>query len=202
MEVEPLPIPGAYVFTPVQHADARGIFLEWYRSDVLAAATGRALPVAQANNSISRRGVVRGIHYAEVPPGQAKFVYCTQGAVRDVVVDLRVGSPTFGTWTSVLLDDVERRAVYLAEGLGHGFEALTESASTTYLCSTPYAPDREHCVQALDPALGIDWATAAPTLAPRDLAAPALAEAGVAGLLPTWSQCLDWYDQTGQTVAK
>ncbi|MBW3615113.1 MAG: dTDP-4-dehydrorhamnose 3,5-epimerase family protein [Actinobacteria bacterium] len=202
MLVEPLPIAGAYLFTPVQHADDRGVFLEWYRADVLQAATGRSLPLAQANNSISRRGVVRGIHYADVPPGQAKFVYCPHGAVLDVVVDVRVGSPTFGTWTSVRLDDVERRAVYLAEGLGHGFEALTDSASITYLCSTPYAPGHEHSVQALDPALGIGWTTAAPILAPRDEAAPTLAEAEAAGVLPRWSDCLGWYDETGQTVAR
>ncbi len=202
MEVEPLPLAGAYVFTPAQHADDRGVFLEWYRSDVLEAATGRSLPLAQANHSVSNRGVVRGIHYADVPPGQAKFVYCPRGAVLDVVVDIRVGSPTFGSWTSVLLDDVERRGMYLAEGLGHGFAALQDDSSVTYLCSTPYAPAREHSIQALDPALGIDWPVATPVLAPRDEAAPTLAEADAAGLLPRWSDCVSWYGRSGQTVAK
>ncbi len=202
MEVEPLPIPGGYVFTPTQHADDRGVFLEWYRSDSVAAATGRPLPVAQANHSVSNRGVVRGIHYAEVPPGQAKFVYCPRGAVLDVIVDIRVGSPTFGSWTSVRLDDVERRAVYVTEGLGHAFAALDDGSSVAYLCSTSYTPGREHSVQALDPAVGIEWPIAAPTLAPRDAAAPTLAEAEAAGLLPLWSDCVSWYEQTGQTVAR
>lgn len=202
MEVEPLPIAGAYVFTPTQHADDRGVFLEWYRSDDLEAATGRPLPLAQANHSVSNRGVVRGIHYADVPPGQAKFVYCPRGAVLDVIVDIRVGSPTFGSWVAVRLDEVERRGVYLAEGLGHGFAALEDGASVTYLCSTPYSPGREHSVQALDPAVGIEWPVAEPILAPRDEAAPTLAEAHAGGLLPLWSDCVSWYGQTGQTVAR
>lgn len=202
MRVEPLEIAGAYVFTPVQHSDDRGTFCEWYRSDVVAAATGRSMPLAQANHSVSSRGVVRAIHYADVPPGQAKFVYCPQGGVLDVIVDIRVGSPTFGSWTSVRLDDVDRRGVYLAEGLGHGFAALTEGVSVTYLCSTPYNPGREHSVHALDPAIGIDWAVPAPVLAPRDAAAPSLAEAAAAGLLPRWSDCAAWYAESGQTLVR
>ena len=91
---------------------------------------------------MSARGVVRGIHFADVPPGQAKYVTCVRGAVLDVIVDLRVGSPTFGRWEGVRLDDVDRRAVYLAEGLGHGFCALTDDATLTYLCSETLQPDR------------------------------------------------------------
>jgi dTDP-4-dehydrorhamnose 3,5-epimerase len=124
-----------------------------------------------------------------VPPGQAKYVTCVRGAVLDVVVDLRRGSPTFGRWEPVHLDDVDRRAVYLAEGLGPGFCALTDDATLTYLCSSTYNPAAEHAVHPLDPALGIDWPADAPILSARDAAAPALDAAP----LPDHQTCLDHY---------
>lgn len=189
MEVTPLGIEGAWQVLPRQHGDPRGVFLEWYRSERLTEAVGHPLRLAQANLSTSAAGVVRGVHFAQVPPGQAKYVTCVRGAVLDVVVDLRVGSPTFGGWEGVRLDDVERRALYLAEGLGHAFCALTEDTTITYLCSEPYAPGREHGVHPLDPAIGIGWPVADPVLSGKDAAAPSLAEAEQAGLLPTWDQC-------------
>ncbi len=164
------------------------MFLEWFRADVLQEAIGHRSRIAQANLSVSTRGVVRGIHYAAVPPGQAKYVTCIIGQVLDVVVDLRVGSPTFGSWDSVLLDDADRRAVYLAEGLGHGFCALSEQAVVTYLCSESYAPEREHAVNAFDPAIGIDWGIAPVTVSDRDAAAPSLVDARTAGTLPDFAE--------------
>jgi len=146
--------------------------------------------LAQANLSVSARSVVRGIHYASVPPGQAKYVTCISGRVLDIVVDLRVGSPTFGTWDSVVLDDTDRRAVYLAEGLGHGFCAITDQAAVTYLCSEPYSPEREHAVNAFDTQLGINWGTAEVTISDRDAAAPSLLDARTAGLLPDFAECI------------
>lgn len=187
MKIRPLAIDGAWEITPQRHGDARGLFLEWYRHDRLAEAVGHPLRLAQANLSVSARGVVRGIHYADVPPGQAKYVTCAAGAVLDVVVDLRVGSPTFGRWEAVRLDDVDRRAVYLAEGLGHGFCGLTDDATLTYLCSTTYNPAAEHAVHPLDPELGIDWPVDAPILSDRDAAAPSLNAAAAA--LPRHDAC-------------
>jgi dTDP-4-dehydrorhamnose 3,5-epimerase len=190
MQVAALSIPGSFVLTPTVHGDQRGSFLEWYRHDVLAEVAGRPLPLAQANCSVSRRGVVRGIHYADVPPGQAKYVTCPRGAVLDVVVDLRVGSPTFGRWEAVRLDDVTRRAVFLAEGLGHGFCALEDDTTVCYLCSTTYDPAAEHSLTPLDPELGITWPSeVTPILSARDEAAPTLAQALAAGTLPTVEQC-------------
>ena len=186
-------LPGAWVFTPVQHGDARGLFLEWYKAGVLERVTGRRFDLAQANHSVSSAGVVRGIHFAEVPPGQAKWVYCAQGALLDVVVDLRVGSPTFGAVATVVLDDVDRRAVFVSEGLGHGFVARSETASLVYLVNAPYTPEREHTVDPFDPALGIDWGVERPVLSERDAAAPPLAEVQAAGRLPTWEACRAWY---------
>lgn len=185
------------MFTPQVHHDERGSFLEAFRGAEFAADLGYELDVAQVNTSVSRRGVIRGIHYADVPPGQAKYVTCVAGAVLDVMVDLRAGSPGFGKWEAVRLDDENRCAVFLAEGLGHAFMALTDQATVLYLCSTPYAPGREHGVHPLDPALGISWPLSpdggpvlSPVLSARDAAAPSLEEALDAGALPRYDECL------------
>jgi dTDP-4-dehydrorhamnose 3,5-epimerase len=192
MKVSPLSISGAWEITPVLHGDPRGLFLEWYSLDMFAEAIGHPLRLAQGNISVSARGVVRGIHYADVPPGQAKYLTCTRGALLDVIVDIRVGSPTFGRWEAVHLDDVERRAVYVGEGLGHGFCALTDDATLTYLCSEMYNPQREHAVHALDPDLAIDWPVDRPRLSDRDMAAPTLAQALEDGLLPDHAACQEY----------
>jgi dTDP-4-dehydrorhamnose 3,5-epimerase len=194
MKIAPLSIEGVYQVIPELHGDARGLFCETYRYDKLTEAVGHPLRLAQANLSVSARSVVRGIHFADVPPGQAKYVQCVRGAVLDVVVDLRVGSPTFGHWEGVRLDDVDRHAIYLAEGLGHGFCALTDDATLAYLCSEPFAPTREHAIHPLDPELAIEWPADAPQLSARDTAAPSLAEAISGGLLPRYSECVDYYD--------
>jgi dTDP-4-dehydrorhamnose 3,5-epimerase len=196
MDVAELGIAGAYVFTPVQHRDERGVFLEQFRSDALAAVTGHPLDLAQANVSVSARGVVRGIHFAEVPPGQAKYVTCARGQVLDLVVDLRLGSPTFGEHASAVLDDDARRALYLAEGLGHAFVALSDEATLSYFCSTPFTPDREHSISVFDPDLALSWPNdLALILSDRDRKAPTLAEVRAAGLLPDYADCLSWYER-------
>jgi dTDP-4-dehydrorhamnose 3,5-epimerase len=193
VETSPLGIEGAWTFTPRQFRDDRGAFLEWYRHEALAEHAGHPLDLRQANCSVSAAGTVRGVHFADVPPGQAKYVTCVRGAVLDVVVDVRAGSPTFGAWEAVRLDDEGRRAVYLSEGLGHAFAALTDDATVVYLCSDTYNPAAEHGVHPLDPAVGIDWAAAgvtAPLLSAKDAAAPTLADALAAGLLPSYEACL------------
>ncbi len=194
--MEALSIEGAWVFTPSVHGDDRGVFLEAFRGAEFAADLGYRLDVAQVNTSVSRRGVIRGIHYADVPPGQAKYVTCVAGAILDVVVDLRAGSPTFGSWESVRLDDEGRKALFLAEGLGHGFQALSDSATVLYLCSTPYAAGREHGVNPMDPAIGIGWLPESeagePILSDKDLAAPSLDEALRAGQLPQYADCVEY----------
>ena len=194
MEVRELAVPGAWSFTPRQWPDPRGVFLEWFKADVLAEAVGHPLAVRQANHSVSQRGTLRGVHYADVPPSQAKYVYCPRGAVLDVVVDLRVGSPTFGACDSVVLDETDRRGVYVSEGLGHAFLALTDEAAVTYLVSAPYAPAREHGVHPLDPQLALPWpADVEAILSDKDAAAPTLAEAAAAGALPDYAACLELY---------
>ncbi|HET7725188.1 MAG TPA: dTDP-4-dehydrorhamnose 3,5-epimerase, partial [Propionibacteriaceae bacterium] len=133
MQIGPLAIAGSWLVEPSVYSDDRGSFLEWFRGDHLERAVGAPFSVAQANHSISSRGVVRGVHFADVPPGQAKYVYCPSGAVLDVIVDVRVGSPTYGRHVAVRLDDENRRAVFIAEGLGHAFCALSDAAAVTYL---------------------------------------------------------------------
>lgn len=189
MEIAELSIPGAYAVTPDLHSDDRGVFLEWYRTEPLAEQLGSPFVLRQANLSVSRHGVVRGIHYALVPPGQAKYVTVAAGRVIDYVVDLRVSSPTFGEWDSVLLDDMERKAVYLAEGLGHAFIALSPSATVCYLASEVYAPDREFAISPLDLDIALIFPPGVePMLSDRDRSAPTLAEQREAGRLPDWSQ--------------
>jgi dTDP-4-dehydrorhamnose 3,5-epimerase len=184
--VEPLSIEGAWVHQPRQFSDARGVFFEAFRAAELEAATGRRLELAQVNSSVSRRGVVRGIHFADVPPGQAKYVSCVRGAVLDVIVDVRLGSPTFGSWEAVQLDDVDRRAVFISEGLGHGFAAMTDEATVVYLCSTGYDPAVERGVAPLDPEIGIEWGVTAPILSDKDRQAPVLSVAAAEGWLPQY----------------
>src|SRR6266851_5397604 len=176
--MESLSIDGAWAFTPPIHRDDRGSFHEWFRGGEFADTLGYPMSIAQGNCSVSRRGVVRGIHFADVPPGQAKYVTCVSGAILDVVVDLRVSSPSFGRWEAIRLDSQDRAAVYLAEGLGHAFMALSDQATVVYLCSTPYAPGREHGVHPFDPAIGIAWPDDVDAvLSDKDAAAPTLAQA-------------------------
>jgi dTDP-4-dehydrorhamnose 3,5-epimerase len=182
-----LAIPGVFEMTPQQFVDERGVFVELFRSEPFTHAVGHELPLAQANCSVSRQGVVRGIHFAQVPPGQAKYVTCVSGAILDVVVDLRIGSPTFGGHVVVRLDAAERKAVYVPAGLGHGFVALSDETTVMYLCAQPYNPGREHAVNPLDPVLALPWpADLELVLSAKDRAAPTLAEAQAAGLLPPW----------------
>lgn len=191
VQVAGLAVRDAWVVTPDVFADDRGAFTEWFRTDRLREAIGRDFEVAQANHSVSHRGVLRGLHFADVPPGQAKLVYCPSGAALDVVVDIRVGSPTFGRAEAVVLDDVDRRAVFISEGLGHAFCALRDDTSVTYLLSTAYDPSVEHAVAATDPALALPWPTdlGELILSPRDRAAPTLAAAAEQGLLPSYDDC-------------
>ncbi|MGY2084585.1 dTDP-4-dehydrorhamnose 3,5-epimerase family protein [Blastococcus sp. SYSU DS0539] len=199
MEIRELAVPDSYVLDLVPHGDTRGRFTEWYRADLLSQTVGHALPLAQANHSVSARGVLRGVHFALVPPGQAKYVYCPAGRVLDVVVDVRVDSPTFGVHDAVLLDSDQPRAVYLAEGLGHAFVALEDRSSVTYLVSSGYDPGREFGVSPLDPDLDLPWPPDVELeLSAKDRAAPTLAEAREQGLLPTMAECAARYAQLRQ----
>jgi dTDP-4-dehydrorhamnose 3,5-epimerase len=190
MGARELAVSGAWEITPRPNTDARGIFFEWFTEREFTAMTGHTFAMRQANFSVSAAGVLRGLHFAQLPPGQAKYVTCVKGSVFDVVVDIRVGSPTYGRWDSVLLDDVNRRSTYISEGLAHGFLALQDDSTVMYLCSAPYAPQREHTIAPRDPEIGIDWPLpdSQLLLSDRDAEAATLAEVRSAGLLPDWEQ--------------
>lgn len=187
MQIDDLTVPGAYLLTPTLHTDPRGVFLEWYRFEPLRERIGEQFELRQANLSVSSRGVLRGIHYALTPPGQAKYVTVVAGAAIDFVIDLRLGSPTFGNWEAVTLDDVDRRAVYLAQGLGHAFVALSTSTTVCYLSSEVYRPEREFAISPLDPDIGLGFPPDLDVvLSDRDRSAPSLAAMRHASLLPQW----------------
>lgn len=195
MQIRELTIPDAYELTPLQRRDERGVFLEWYRFDVLERTIGHPMALRQANTSVSKKGVVRGVHFADTPLGQAKYVTVAHGAVLDYIVDIRVGSPTFGQWDSVLLDDLDRRAVYLSEGLGHAFVALQNDSVVTYLVTDVYNPAREHGINPLDPAIGLAFPHDAgeALVSPKDAEAPTLERAQANGLLPEWTAMRAYY---------
>ncbi|NNG39262.1 dTDP-4-dehydrorhamnose 3,5-epimerase family protein [Flexivirga sp. ID2601S] len=191
----PLDIAGAYVVTPRQFPDDRGVFMEGFRGDKLAEHLGHRLDVVQTNISVSSKGAVRGIHYADVPPSQAKYVTAVGGSFIDYIVDIRVGSPTFGQWASVELDTDTRRAVYLSEGLGHCLAAREDDSTAVYLCSEAYNPQREHGINPLDRQIALRFPDGiAPVLSPKDTAAPTLAQAEADGLLPSYADCLAYDD--------
>jgi dTDP-4-dehydrorhamnose 3,5-epimerase len=194
MQVRELAVRDAYEFTPPKFPDHRGLFTAPFQETAFAKALGHPLRVAQTNHSVSRRGTIRGVHFADTPPGQAKYVYCPRGALLDVVVDLRVGSPTFGRWDAVRLDSADFRAVYLAEGLGHAFVALEEDTAMAYLCSSGYDPSGEHGITPLDPDLGLPWPTdITPILSDKDTEAPTLSQALADDLLPHYDTCQTHY---------
>ena len=186
MNIEALTIPDTMVLTPKQFSDSRGTFFEWFQDSTFLTNAGHSFSLAQANCSISQKGVVRGIHYADIPPGQAKYVTCVSGSVLDVLVDLRIGSPTFGKWDSVLLEMNERKVVYLPSGIGHAFMALEDNTTVVYLCDQRYNPTNEHEIHPLDPTIGIKWPDGIePLLSDKDAAAPSFES--VKNRLPKYS---------------
>jgi dTDP-4-dehydrorhamnose 3,5-epimerase len=175
--VTQLDIPGSWVFTPKQFADDRGIFFEWFQDSTFVEAAGHTFELAQANCSVSQKGVLRGIHYAEVPPGQRKYVTCLSGSALDVLVDLRKDSPAFGQWRTVDLNTVDRKIVSIPNGVGHAFMALEDSTTIVYLCDKRYNPSVEKEIYPLDPEIGIKWPEGInPKLSPKDEVAPKWAD--------------------------
>ena len=186
MELTPLSIEGAWVAISPVWRDDRGFFLEWFKSADIVAATGFDFGVQQANISSSSRGVVRGIHYSVASVGQAKWVTCVTGAIRDVIVDIRPGSATYGKYEVVELSGSVGNAVLIGAGLGHGFVSMVDGSTVAYLLSSQFSPDEEFEINPLDPAIGIEWGLPEQELlfSPKDKAAPTLAERLSEGKLP------------------
>ncbi len=174
MKKLPTTLEGPVLLEPSVHGDARGFFLETFREEQLAE-LGIRVPWVQDNHSRSPRGVLRGMHF-QLGPGQAKLVRCARGAIVDVVVDIRRGSPTFGRWEAHTLDDEHHRQLFVPVGFAHGFCVLSESADVIYKCSSYYAPDLERVIAFDDPDVAIEWPALDLTVSDRDRAAPHLAE--------------------------
>ncbi|HEY9373547.1 dTDP-4-dehydrorhamnose 3,5-epimerase family protein [Streptomyces sp.] len=189
MRIDATAIPGAYVVTPERHPDERGVFFESLRTDKLAEVLGEPFVPRQVSYSVSRRNTLRGIHTVRVPPGQAKYVTCVRGALRDLIVDLRVGSPAFGRHHVTELDPGSGRALYIPDGVGHGFLTLAEDTCISYVMSTVYAPGTQLDIDPFDPELALPWGfTEPPLTSPKDAAARSLAATLAAGDLPRWEE--------------
>ena len=178
MQIEPTRLPGVLILTPTRHADARGWISETWSAARMAAA-GLDLTFVQDNHSFSAaKGTLRGLHYQRPPRAQDKLVRCSRGAIRDVAVDIRSGSPTFGQWVAVELSAENGRQLLVPKGFLHGFVTLTEACEVQYRCTNPYSPDHDGAVRWNDPALGIDWGVTGPILSDKDARAPLLADIG------------------------
>lgn len=176
MKVERMELEGVLVIEPRLHSDSRGVFLESWRRARYAEA-GLPERFEQDNVSVSRRGVLRGLHY-QAPNPQGKLVTAVYGAIFDVAVDLRAGSPTFGRWMGVELTAESMRQLWIPAGFAHGFQALSDGAVVSYKCTAPYSPADEHSLRWNDPQVGIRWPLPDPILSDKDAAAPLLGEEG------------------------
>ena len=189
MSLIPLKIQGSWLFTPKKFDDERGSFHESFKLSTISEVLNRGFEVKQVNQSLSKAGVIRGIHWADVPPGQAKYISCPRGAIWDVIVDLRVGSETFGQWDAVELSSENSKSIFIEEGLGHAFLSLEDDTVVSYLCSEPFNPSREHGINPLDPTIAIPFNTRGESnsflISPKDVEAPSFIEAQYLGLLPT-----------------
>jgi len=168
---------GILLLEPKIWSDDRGFFLETYHIERFREA-GIAAPFVQDNQSRSERGVLRGLHYQE-PNAQGKLVRCSRGAMFDVAVDVRVGSPQFGKWFGVELNDEKQQMLWVPVGFAHGFCALTDDCDVTYKCTAFYDPSTERSIVWNDPDIGIDWPISQPRLSMKDAMAPRLKDAKV-----------------------
>jgi len=190
MSFTPLGIEGSWVFTPKQLPDDRGSFHEVFKLTHLTEALGFGFEVKQVNQSTSAAGVIRGIHWADVPPGQAKYIFCPKGSIWDVVVDIRLGSPTFGMYDAVEINAVNGKSVLIKEGLGHVFLSLEDDTVVNYLCSEPFNPTSEHGLNPLDTDIAIPFHSILPgvsfSISPKDETAPSLSQAQETNILPVF----------------
>ena len=172
MKISPLEISGAWLIEAPAYRDNRGIFREWFLSDLSEKTDLPSFEVKQANTSLSSKGVIRGVHYSSSKNGQSKIVTCTFGSILDAVVDLREDSITFGKSITIELDSESGKSVYISSGLGHAFQALEENVAVTYLLDRIYDPKSELGINPLDKSLGISWEPIPAVISTKDLTAP------------------------------
>lgn len=164
MQVEPTSLPGVMRLTPPRYSDARGYFMETFRLSRFQDAIGRDVTFVQENQSLSRKAhTIRGLHFQGPPSAQGKLVRCVRGAILDVAVDIRQGSPNFGQWVAETLSADNDRQLWIPEGFLHGFLTLEDNTLVSYKCTAVYAPETEGSVHWDDPDLSIDWGIETPS---------------------------------------
>ena len=189
MKAQPLKISGSWKIEFQKFDDNRGFFYESFKEEDFKKLIGRNLNIKQTNTSSSSKGSVRGIHYALVPPSQAKLVQCQRGSIKDYVIDIRVGSPTFGQFEEIELNENSASAVFIEEGLAHAFVALENQTVVTYFVTEKYNPEREKGINPFDKTLNVKWPDLELVLSEKDKQAISLEEAKNQGLLPSFDEC-------------
>jgi dTDP-4-dehydrorhamnose 3,5-epimerase len=189
MKAHPLSISGSWKIEFQKFEDNRGFFYESFKAEEFEKVIGRNFDIRQTNTSSSSKGSVRGIHYALVPPSQAKLVQCQRGSIKDYVIDIRLGSPTFGQFEEIQLDDKSANAVFIEEGLAHAFVALENNTIVTYYVSEKYNPEREKGINPFDKTLNVKWPDVELILSEKDKIAITLDQAKSEGLLPLFDDC-------------
>jgi dTDP-4-dehydrorhamnose 3,5-epimerase len=187
MKSNPLNISGAFLIEETRFEDSRGWFQQWHQSSTLEEACGFSFPIRQSNISHSRAGSIRGIHYSLCEEGQAKFVFVMRGKIEDFIVDIRIGSPTFGQYEKITLDDTHPTSLIIGPGLGHAFQALEENTVVSYLLSSEYSPSSEFAINPFCPELSLEWSKEFDHLvSEKDSSAPSLVDQRLNGRLPFW----------------
>ena len=189
MKAYPLSISGSWKMEFQKFGDNRGFFYESFKEEDFKNQIGRNLNIKQTNTSSSSKGSVRGIHYALVPPSQAKLVQCQRGSIKDYVIDIRVGSPSFGKFEEIEINENSATAIFIEEGLAHAFVALENQTVVTYFVTEKYNPVREKGINPFDKTLNVKWPEIDLVLSEKDKQAISLEEAKSQGLLPTFDQC-------------
>ena len=189
MDFAKLEIDGSWVINFRKFEDNRGYFFESFKLNLCEEIFKRPLSITQANTSVSKKGTVRGIHYALVPPGQAKFVHCQKGSILDFVIDVRLNSPTFGKHQSIALNSSNPRAVFIEEGLAHAFVALEDDSIVSYLVNQDYNPSNEKGINPLDSELSIPWPRIELITSQKDENEITLSKAKELSLLPDFNEC-------------
>ena len=189
MKAQPLKISGSWKIEFQKFDDNRGFFYESFKEEDFKKLIGRNLNIKQTNTSSSSKGSVRGIHYALVPPSQAKLVQCQRGSIKDYVIDIRVGSPTYGQFEEIELNENSASAVFIEEGLAHAFVALENQTVVTYFVTEKYNPEREKGINPFDKTLNVIWPDLELILSEKDKQASSLEEAKNQGLLPSFDEC-------------
>ena len=189
MKAHPLKISGSWKIEFQKFEDNRGFFYESFKAEEFPKLIGRNFDIKQTNTSSSSKGSVRGIHYALVPPSQAKLVQCQRGSIKDYVIDIRIGSPTFGQFEAIDLDEKSASAIFIEVGLAHAFVALENNTIVTYYVSEKYNPEREKGINPFDKTLNILWPEIDLILSEKDKAAISLERATDQGIITTYDEC-------------